>query len=327
MINLRRIWTAYLEKKATRKDKRILTDALKQNDEQLDAMTKDIWKKAENDQQQYTEKDRVLFQKIKKRIDEEKAPQKKQRQRRLQIRHWVAAASFIGLLGLAGWLVVSKQNSTPAVVESIVGPGEDKQVVDLPDGSKVWLNAATRLSYQEDFLNDRSLDLTGEAYFEVAKNPDVPFRVNFGNNELLVTGTKFNIQAYYNESEARVHVREGSVAVYNAQDTSRLVANDKLAIHTENGSHAVAQDVFELQNMWINRRLSFQNVPLDEVLRSIERYYDVTIVQEENTNKKREHLTAVYPENIALDDLLKGLNYLQNIKYDFTTKDSITIRF
>jgi ferric-dicitrate binding protein FerR (iron transport regulator) len=156
--------------------------------------------------------------------------------------------------------------------------------ITLSDGTKVWLNAASSLYYPVAFSGDeRKVEITGEAYFEVAHNAAVPFKVSKGQMEVSVLGTHFNVNAYHEEEAIKVTLLEGRVKVVN-RDT--LIGNNESAI-LKPGQQAVVQSAGELTvssdidqeaiMAWKNGLFYFENTNIDIIVRQIERWYDVSI--------------------------------------------------
>jgi transmembrane sensor len=156
--------------------------------------------------------------------------------------------------------------------------GGQYQVI-LSDGTKVWLNAASSLSYPTVFTgNERKVMLKGEAYFEVAKNAEQTFKVITDRQELVVLGTHFNINSYEDEPEIKTTLLEGSVKVSSLQtnhtmllkpgEQSALKKSGKLKVDRVNAENAIA---------WKSGLFQFQGSSIQEALRQMARWYDVTI--------------------------------------------------
>lgn len=164
---------------------------------------------------------------------------------------------------------------------TISTPRAAQYEVVLSDGSKVWLNAASSLRYPTSFSGqDRKVELTGEGYFEVAKNKDKPFHVRVGAVEVEVLGTHFNIMAYDDEAAIQTTLLEGSVKVsYNKQSdllkpgrqASVDRADNKLTTGDANVQQAVA---------WKNGYFYFDRSDVKTIMRQVSRWYDLDIVYE-----------------------------------------------
>jgi len=160
----------------------------------------------------------------------------------------------------------------------------------LPDGSKVWLNADSKLEFPSRFNgSERNISLSGEAYFEIAKDKAHPFIVRTKNQEVTVLGTHFNISSYADEALTTTTLAEGSVKV-SAFDsaTGRQVAvlkPNQQAIQNPTGGMQVRQvDVSEAL-AWKNGEFVFDDEPLESIMRKVARWYDVDVVYEANAPK------------------------------------------
>lgn len=141
----------------------------------------------------------------------------------------------------------------------------------LPDGSTVWLNAASSITYPTAFAaNDRQVSITGEAYFEVVKNPQKPFKVKIDDKEIVVTGTSFNVNGYSDEHGTKVTLVEGSVTIDN-----KMLSPGEAYIDGEIVDTDVEQAV-----AWKNRVFNFDKMPIGTAMRQISRWYDITVEYE-----------------------------------------------
>jgi transmembrane sensor len=160
--------------------------------------------------------------------------------------------------------------------------GEQYQII-LPDGSKVWLNAASDLKYPTVFNGkERSVELHGQAYFEIAKNADQPFKVKVNNQEILVLGTSFDVMAYANENTTNTTLIEGSVKV-TVDNTSKLLQPGQQAA-VENDTRTIGIKAVNIDDViaWKNGYFSFRNADLPTVMRQLARWYDVEISYQQN---------------------------------------------
>ena len=192
-------------------------------------------------------------------------------------------------------------------------------MVMLPDGSKVWLNAASSLYYPVVFAgNERRVRVAGEAYFEIAKLPMKPFIVDIaGKAEVKVLGTHFNINAYENEAEIKTTLLEGLVQMKSAGSASpgadlKPGQQGRLPLEKWQGQVTVTNAVNLAQVMaWKNGVFDFEGMRLSEVLKQLERWYDVEVVMEKNM------------EDIEFYGELKRSNSLNDIIAAFRDADVV----
>jgi hypothetical protein len=183
----------------------------------------------------------------------------------------------------SGQLAYNSLDEKPGEVlyNTITTPRGGQYEIVLADGSKVWLNAASSLKYPTSFSGeDRRVVLTGEGYFEVAKNTKMPFRVAVADIQVTVLGTHFNINAYADEPMIKTTLLEGSVNVKDKMSNVKLNPGQQ-AIATANGQLAVNNnaDVDEVM-AWKNGLFSLDKTDIQTFMRMVSRWYDVDIIYE-----------------------------------------------
>lgn len=152
----------------------------------------------------------------------------------------------------------------------------------LADGSKVWLNAGSEMSYTEGFGKaDRRLSLQGEAYFEVAKNENIPFIVHVKGQEIRVLGTAFNVNAYSDESLVKTTLQEGSLVVSNDKQKFVLKPNQQAVLDKEANKMATRDVNAVTVIAWKDGIFNFHGMSLEECLRIIARWYKLDVVYTE----------------------------------------------
>lgn len=162
-------------------------------------------------------------------------------------------------------------------------PRGRKFQLQLPDGTKVWMNAASAITYPTAFTgSNRSITLSGEAYFEVASNATLPFIVHINNETAVeVLGTHFNISSYQDEANISTTLLEGAVQVKVKQQARLLQPGQQLEINKTSGVATLNKQVDTLSVIaWKNGTLSFQDKKLTAVLNMIARWYDLDVVYE-----------------------------------------------
>ena len=153
----------------------------------------------------------------------------------------------------------------------------------LTDGTKVWLNAASTIKFPPAFSGDeRRVMLSGEAYFEVAKDPAHPFKVLMEDSTTVaVTGTHFNINAYQNEKEQQVTLLEGSVNVSNAINAIKLEPGTQALIQNRQITKDKVLDAEEITG-WKDGLFVFHDATLESIMMQLERWYDAKIIYKAN---------------------------------------------
>lgn len=207
-----------------------------------------------------------------------------------------------------GELVYAKDSSISknTALHTLSTPVGGQYKVTLPDGTKVWLNAATTIKYPPAFGGkERKIELKGEAYFEVAKNKGKPFKVLMGDSTIIrVTGTHFNVQAYQNEKEQQVTLLEGSVTVANAGSVIELEPNTQALIKNKRITKSNVLDAEEITG-WKDGLFVFHDAPIESVMMQIERWYDAKVVY-------KTEIKQLFNANILRKEpLIKVLKLLQ----------------
>lgn len=234
----------------------------------------------------------------------------------------IAAILFIPLLLASVWLFYNQQKPVHqqfAIQEITSPPGIRSQVV-LPDGSKVWLNAESTIKFQVPFQeNSRNIDIVGEAFFDVVKNPDQPFVVQSGNVKVKVLGTRFNYKAFADDENIEVVLEEGKIAL-NLQSDSKnketiLLPGDRAVIEKESSKTTVRNENINKYIAWHTGKLVFDNSPMSEVARLLERWYGVE-VRVQDTEIMNYRFTTTF-ENESLFQVIEllGLSSPIHIKY------------
>ncbi|QEH42456.1 FecR domain-containing protein [Chitinophaga sp. XS-30] len=164
---------------------------------------------------------------------------------------------------------------------TITTPKGQQFQIALPDGSAVWLNAGSSIRFPTVFSgNERRVAVTGEAYFEIRQDAQHPFIATLRNgDEVVVLGTKFNINAYDNESHVYTTLLEGSVRVQAGND--RKVLQPGQQARSGSGDLKVLNVDAEKALAWKDGAFDFEDVPLAEAMRQIERWYDIDVVIED----------------------------------------------
>lgn len=205
--------------------------------------------------------------------------------------------------------------------------GGQYQVI-LPDGSKVWLNAGSSLRFPTAFIgNERQVELTGEAYFEVAKltipsssgggHKIVPFKVQTNDVNIEVLGTHFNVMAYANEKSVNTTLLEGSVRVSQpTTHNSQLLTPGQQA--KVNGSIQLVNVDTEEVVAWKNNLFQFNGADIQTVMGQIERWYDVEVDYEGRMPSK--HFTGIISRNINVSKVLGMLELTGGVKFEIKGK-------
>jgi transmembrane sensor len=233
----------------------------------------------------------------------------------------VLDSTATGQLAQQGGMVVENENTTLIYKEMGQSPNEmlfnilsttngQTYGMVLADGSKVWLNAGASIRYPVAFTgNERIVEVTGEAYFEVAHQADKPFIVHVsdqkgGEIDVQVLGTRFNINAYIDEADIKTTLLEGSVKI-NVGDSQTLLEPGHQA-QVSNGIATVFPDAnADGAIAWKNGRFNFENADIDGVMRQLTKWYDIRVVYEGLKPTKK--FKGEMERNLTLPQVLKAL--------------------
>lgn len=206
----------------------------------------------------------------------------------------------------SGQLVAGVRVDGVAQYVTLMTPRGGQYQVTLPDGSKVWLNAASSLTYPTQFIdNHREVKLTGEAYFEIVGNKSKPFIVTNDGQRIHVLGTKFNVSAYPDEGSIATTLVEGSVRVSGTEGGSTATLKPGQQAVFEDDAINIRQVDIDYYTGWMMGRFIVNREKLSVALRQIERWYDVEFINE--TIKEDVKLWGTLSRNVMLSELLKTL--------------------
>ena len=193
----------------------------------------------------------------------------------------------------------------------------------LPDGSKVWLNAASSLKYPVVFSGkERRVEITGEAYFEIAKDAMRPFKVQVNQMEVEVLGTHFNINSYTDEESVRTTLLEGKVKVSTARVSNYLQPGQQAQLRPS-GNMRIVNDVnLEETVAWKDGNFQFENADIQAVMRQLSRWYDVEVSYKGTINK---HFIGGISRNVKLSQVLSMLQQAGEVRFIIEGKKIIVM--
>ena len=260
---------------------------------------------------------------------------------------YLIAATFIFVFTVTGLLFFPLlwKAGKPVLKNHQVGTKKgSKSHILLPDGTNVWLNADSKITYPGNFQGEvREVSLVGEAFFDVVKNVNKPFIIHTGTMDVKVLGTAFNVRSYPGEMTTEASLLRGLIEVtLNGTEKKKILLkpNEKLTVlnsdesYQKTGSaiakkniqeevdipilaitkiHYDRKDSSNAETSWVYNKLSFDNEKMDRVFSKIEQWYDIEIgVEDENIQSK--HFTATF-ENKSLKDVMEALALVLNFSY------------
>lgn len=206
---------------------------------------------------------------------------------------------------------------TPEYEEVVVAKGERIQMI-FQDGTKVYINSDSKLRYPKKFaLNSREVFLEGEAYFEVAKNKHRPFIVNLNGPAIHVLGTSFNVQDYPENRDIVVCLDEGKINLTLPTEKEYPVQPGEKLVYNKENKQCYISRVDDIQHMsiWKQNVIVFKDTPLPEVLKILNRWYNVDFQIEDNRVLGYEY--TLTSENSLLEKLLMDLEKISPLKFDY----------
>jgi len=189
---------------------------------------------------------------------------------------------------------------------TITTPRGGQYQVTLSDGTKVWLNAASSIRFPVVFTgNERKVEITGEAYFEVVKNTGTPFKVSAGSSQVEVMGTHFNVNSYDDEATIKTTLLEGLVKVSVNNQLAKFLRPGQQSGISKDGKITVLDNAdTEEAIAWINGRFQYKSADIKTILRQISRWYDVDIEYRGNVDI---HFTGQLPRNQRVSGIFEKL--------------------
>lgn len=238
----------------------------------------------------------------------------------------VAVVILILLLPLAGYWKGQKalrQTFSDIMVEAPLG---SRTKLYLPDGTLVWLNAGSKITYSQGFgMDNRQLTLEGEGYFEVVYNQGLPFEIHTREVDLRVLGTKFNFKNYSDEEEATVNLLEGRVALHNGLKSMSdlyLSPNEKMVMNKHTGEMVKTKNRAENSKLWTHDELFFDEELLQDIAKKLMRSYDVEIEIADSLKNRRFYGSFKVRGN-TIEEVLETIASTNRMKYRYENEKYI----
>ncbi len=236
-----------------------------------------------------------------------------------KLRPLLKYAAAITLLIIAAFGIYHL-NNTPETIFLSTSYGERKQVT-LPDGSIVILNSLSSVSYPENIHNSRTREivLKGEAVFNVTKDIQRTFIVKVSEVEIKVLGTKFNVSAYENDENITTSLYEGAVSISsNSGEARQLKPGEQVMYNKKSNQMELLSTIDENHSAWTRGNLCFENIPLKDIFKILEREKDISFNISDEINKDLK-LTAKFNHNESVEEMLEYLS--QSGDFTFEKKE------
>ena len=270
---------SYLSANISDKEKEILFSWVNENEAnkaEFEEM-KALWEITTPEEIEFKADKSIAWSNIEKQIETQDAPTAKI-VRPSFVKQLLRIAAIFLLLAVGTYWWVNNNNYNTQLTEIKTGAAEEKELT-LPDGSKIWMNENSTLMYAAEF-EKREIILEGEAFFDVAHLAENPFVIKSGEAQVTVLGTAFNVRAYPKEDILEVTVERGKVALSKPGGTTNpqiLTVGEYGVFDKEDEVITKAKIISPNASSWKTERLVFNNTPIFEVKKSLERYYGISI--------------------------------------------------
>lgn len=206
-------------------------------------------------------------------------------------------------------------------VNTLYTPRGGQYQIILPDGSKVWLNAETSIKFPSKFIGaERRVELIGEAYFEIAKKINQPFKVVTNRIEVQVLGTAFSISDYKDETTQKTTLFDGAIKIKRGEKTQLLKPGEQ-SILTANNQFQLKDGVdLEVELAWKNGLFLFKDASMEEVMNQVARWYNVEVIYEGKNSKKL--FNGSVSRSANLDELMSMLAFT-GVAYEIKERNII----
>ena len=218
---------------------------------------------------------------------------------------------------------VIENNTKKSGLNTLSTPRGGQYQVVLPDGSKVWLNAASSIKFPSVFKGKiREVELKGEAYFEVAKNAAMPFKVKSAHAQIEVLGTHFNVRAYDDEKAMKTTLVEGAVKISSGNLTNVLKPGDQAVLKGGNGMKVINDVDADVETAWKDGLFQFKDASIEEIMRQAALWYNLKISFEGEIPQR--YFTGKISRNVKASEFLNMLKYT-GVKFRIESGNIIVI--
>ncbi len=243
---------------------------------------------------------------------------------------YAVAASVMLLLSVGAYFVLAPNETVNEVVDNSLqfvvkeNPPGVKSQIKLPDGTKVWLNASSKLLFPSEFPDDsRNVELIGEGYFEVKKDESSPFHIKTGNVVTTVLGTSFNIKSDSLQNQVQIALASGKVRVEQYNGKNEIISTQYLqpgqgASFVENQTPEIFLYHWDKVFGWKDNIIYFENAGRHEVLSKLENWYGVEIETDHDTSDEWD-VTAKFKDQ-SLENVLENLSFTVGFDYEIDEK-------
>lgn len=250
-------------------------------------------------------------------------------------RKYAAVAAVFAAVLITSWFLFNEHS--PLKTEQMAflqdktmllhtGESDMKEII-LLDGTKLYVNGGTRIDYIKDQFNKekREIWLEGEAFFDVARNPEKPFIIHSGNLQTVVRGTSFNVKAYKEIGEISVSVRNGKVEVGDNNEVFGVLTTNRQLVYNEStGEHMLAESNWEEDAAWRDRRLILKDANIAELKLRLKQLYGADVATD-GAFPDEQRFGLSFRKDASLNDVLGLIGELYGIKYKTSGSNEILL--
>lgn len=323
--NYGKLWEKFLAGSLEREEAELLEKVLGENpDGEIDVFCSEVWASSTDVEngQAGEERSSRMKDKIMGRIAAGEDAERRYARRRRAASAATACFAAAAMLLVAALVHISTVGNRSLEYEVVADRGQ-KSSVTLPDGSRVWLNSASRISYSSGFnKDDRDIFLQGEAYFEVAKNKKIPFIVHASGLSVCAVGTEFNVRNYPDEDEVRATLVEGRVIASSGSASASLEYGQEAVMDRASGRMitGAAPDLNHLVP-WRSSEILLDEVSLAELASILERMYNVDVIFADSSIK--EYCYTGLVRNNSLQNVLELISSTTPVDYELSGENIV----
>lgn len=242
--------------------------------------------------------------------------------RRFNWSKYIAAASFL-IAFFIGTFYIGSTISTPKLAQQSYQNYGGKSELILPDGTKVWIHSKSSLVYNTDYNEkNRTVDLVGEAYFDVRRDKK-PFIVKMNGVKVLVHGTKFNVESFPSSPTIYVSLKEGSISLETSEQKLLLHPGETATYNKLSKKTTIEKGDIEWITSWADQEIAFKDKSLEDICRFLSKWYHVDItVSPELKNRYKYTFTL---RNEPLEEILRLMGRINPISHKFKDENTLYI--
>jgi transmembrane sensor len=235
-----------------------------------------------------------------------------------------SVALFVALGGISLWVSTRQAINNVSLASTLITTNEgERSHVTLPDSTEIFLNSGSRLEYNTQFnVKDRVVNLSGEAFFSIHKNPAKPFVVETGVMKIVATGTRFNVLSYNGEDRIETTLEEGKIsALMSGGRSLNLTPGQQIVYFRKSGKIEVRDVPVDTYTSWKENKLRLKDTPFEEALRKIARKYNVTFEITSNDLLNLRYTATFIDESI--EEVMSMLKTVSPITYKIHNRTSV----